>query len=263
MPTFAPSAFPLDLASTPYSYIERPNSVIVSLIREHVLSRRPDARILDIGCGCGANAEALKHLVPTVRVTGIEPNEKAAELARAACADVFNGTLEEWLESPGRPNYDGVVLSDVLEHIADPVAFLRSLVATPELRGSTWVISVPNYGVWYNRVKTLFGRFDYAWSGLYDRTHLRFFTRRSIRALLDYAGLEVIEDRCTPSIAQSTASVLRRFFRDDVASGNHLVLTQNRGFQLYQKLIQPAETSLCGVWPELMGFQVVSVARVK
>jgi len=85
----------------------------------------------------------------------------------------------------------------------------------------------------------------------------------AIAGHFDYAGLEVIEDRCTPSIAQSTASVLRRFFRDDVASGNHLVLTQNRGFQLYQKLIQPAETSLCGVWPELMGFQVVSVARAK
>ncbi len=256
-------AFPLDLQSTRYSYIERPNPVIVSLLEEEVLSRRPEARILDIGCGCGANAREVRRLAPAARVTGVEPNEKAAELARAVCDQVFEGTMEQWLEMPGKPSYDAVVLSDVLEHIVDPVRFLRSLVGAPELAGATWIISVPNYGVWYNRVRTLFGRFEYAWSGLYDRTHLRFFTRRSIRELLDYAGLEVVHDRVTPSLVQSTAPILRRFFKDDVASGNHLALTENRGYQLYQKLIEPVETSVCAVWPELMGFQVVSVARTK
>ncbi len=257
----APNPFPLDLQSTRYSYVERPNPVIVSMLSEHVLAHRPDARVLDIGCGCGANARAIRAFAPEVRVTGIEPNERAADLARAACSDVFEGTLERWLDVSGKPHYEAVVLSDVLEHIADPVGFLRSLTAAPELRGSTWIISVPNYGVWYNRIRTLLGRFDYAWSGLYDRTHLRFFTRRSIRQLLGYAGLEVVEDRCTPSIVQSAAPILRRFFGDDVASGNHLALTENRGYQLYQKLIEPVETSLCAVWPELMGFQVVTVAR--
>jgi hypothetical protein len=200
-------------------------------------------------------------MAPAARVTGIEPNARAAELARAASIDVFEGTMEQWLESTPDSGYDAVILSDVLEHIADPVRFLGTFVGAPQLKGTTWIISVPNYGVWYNRVRTLLGRFDYAWSGLYDRTHLRFFTRRSIRELLEYAGFEVVEDRCTPSIVQSAAPLLRRFFGDDVASGNHLALTENRGYQLYQKLIEPAETRVCAVWPELMGFQVVFVAR--
>ena len=253
--------FPLDLESTRYSYIERPNRVIVSLLEEHVLSRQADARVLDVGCGCGANAREVARIAPGARVTGIEPNERAADLARAACAEVFEGTLEQWLGVAAKPTYDAVVLSDVLEHIADPLRFLRSLRAAPEVEKAVWIISVPNYGVWYNRVRTLFGRFEYTWSGLYDRTHLRFFTRRSIRELLDYAGLEVVEDRCTPSLVQSAAPILRRFFKEDLAKGNHLALTESRGYQLYERLIEPVETSVCAVWPELMGFQVVSVAR--
>jgi SAM-dependent methyltransferase len=257
------SPIPLDLQSTHYSYIERPNRVILSLLEEHVLSARPDALILDVGCGCGANAREVHKLAPRARVTGIEPNDSAAELARDACAEVFHGTLDGWLRTSGKPSFDSVVLSDVLEHIDDPVRFLRTLREAPELAHATWIISVPNFGVWYNRVRTLFGRFQYTWSGLYDRTHLRFFTRRSIRELLDYAGLEVVDDRCTPSVVQFAAPVIRRFFQEDVATGNHLALTENRAYQLYEKLVEPLETRVCSLWPELLGFQVVSVARAK
>jgi 2-polyprenyl-3-methyl-5-hydroxy-6-metoxy-1,4-benzoquinol methylase len=255
--------FPLDLQATAYSYVERPNRAIVALVREHVLLERERSRILDVGCGAGANARALKKLAPSSWITGIEPNPRAAELAREACDEVFQGMLEDWLGSSARPPYDAVILSDVLEHIADPLSFLRKLAEAPEAAGATWIISVPNYGVWYNRIRTLLGRFEYAWSGLYDRTHLRFFTRSSIKKLLSQAGLEVLEDRCTPSMVQSAAPLLRKLFRDDVASGNHLALADHRGYQLYEKIVEPIETELCSVWPELMGFQVVSVARAK
>src|SRR5579872_5084254 len=50
------AGFPLDYRSSAYAYVERPNSVLVELLEHHVLSERPSARILDIGCGAGANA---------------------------------------------------------------------------------------------------------------------------------------------------------------------------------------------------------------
>jgi 2-polyprenyl-3-methyl-5-hydroxy-6-metoxy-1,4-benzoquinol methylase len=257
----AASPLPLDLEQTSYSYIERPNRVIISLLQQHVLRARPQARILDVGCGCGANARAVHELAPEALVTGIEPNPRAAELARQACNTVHEGDLQSWLGAPEQPDFDAVVLSDVLEHIADPISFLRSLVATPQTKHATWVISVPNYAVWYNRVRTLLGRFEYSWSGLYDRTHLRFYTRSSIHKLLGHCGLEVIADRCTPSLVQSAAPVLRSFFQRDVESGNHLALTETRSYQLYEKFVEPVETGACQVWPELLGFQIVSVAR--
>src|SRR5262249_37386217 len=94
--------FPLDLERTRYSYIERPNRVIVSLLKGHVISARPAPRILDVGCGCGANAREVRKIAPHARVTGIEPNPKAAELAREACDEVFEGTLDGWLKGSGQ-----------------------------------------------------------------------------------------------------------------------------------------------------------------
>jgi 2-polyprenyl-3-methyl-5-hydroxy-6-metoxy-1,4-benzoquinol methylase len=257
----AATVHPLDLERTSYAYIERPNAVILDVLAAHVLAARPHARILDVGCGCGANAAEVRRRFPGAYVVGIEPNARAAELASARCHEVHCGDLASWLDRAPADPFDAIVLSDVLEHVADPLAFLRSLQDRPPLRGATWVISVPNYAVWYNRARTLVGRFEYAWSGLFDRTHLRFFTRASIRRLLAYAGFEVIADACTPSLVQSTAPLLRALFAKDVAAGDHLALVDSPAFRAYTRLVEPLETKLCQRWPELLGFQVVTVAR--
>lgn len=255
---------PLDLERTAYSYAERHNSTLIELVERHVLEGSPRATILDIGCGAGANGRAIRAKYPNARLVGVEPNARAAELARAVYDEVFQGDVRAWLEAAApSTRVDGVILSDVLEHVADPITFLRSLAAPPSLKSAVWVISVPNYGVWYNRVNTLFGRFEYAWSGLYDRTHLRFFTRRSIRQALEYAGFGLLDEGCTPSIVQSLAPVLRRFFKADVARGDHLSLEASPAYRLYTRAVEPAETAMCKVWPELLGFQIVTVATLR
>jgi trans-aconitate methyltransferase len=257
------TGYPLDLQNVSYSYLERPNRSVVALLDRHVLRHNPAAVILDVGCGCGANARAVRERYPRARIIGIEPDARAAELAREACESVFNGTMEQWLASEARAaTVDAVVLSDVLEHIADPVAWLRAMVARPELRGASWLVSVPNYAVWYNRVRTLAGRFDYAWSGLYDRTHLRFYTRKSVRQLLDYCGLQCVAERCTPSLVQSLAPLLRRRYESNVAARDHLALVDSTGYRFYRRFVEPAEEAVCNLWKGLLGFQIVLAARV-
>jgi SAM-dependent methyltransferase len=256
------AAFPLDLARTAYSYVERPNPAIQALVAKHVLSQRPDARILDIGCGCGANARGFKEQSGAVRVTGIEPNDRACELSRATCDDVFQGTLQEWAASAkDAAPFDALLLSDVLEHVADPVAFVREITAVPALRRATWIVSVPNYAVWYNRMFTVLGVQAYGWSGLWDRTHLRFYTRRTARELLEYCGLSVLDMSSTPSLVQSTAPILRKLFERDVKEGDHLALVESPAFRLYRKVVEPVESRVCDLWPSLLGFQVVFAAR--
>jgi SAM-dependent methyltransferase len=254
--------YPLDLQRVAYSYLERPNRSVLALLESSVLRARPDATILDVGCGCGANARIVRARWPGARVIGIEPNAKAAEAAREVCDRVFHGTLEEWIASgDDAPSVDAVVLSDVLEHIADPVQWLRTMAALPRLGDATWIISVPNFGVWYNRLRTLAGRFDYAWSGLYDRTHLRFYTRKSIRRMLTYCGFEIVAMRGTASIVQSAAPLLRKQFAEELMSDDHLALIGSRAFQLYQRVVEPAEEMLCNLWPSLLAFQIVIAAR--
>lgn len=256
-----PRPIPLDLERTGYSYLERPNTVLLGLLEREVLARRPGARVLDVGCGAGANARALRKRHPEVRILGIEPNARAAQLAREGGVEVFEGAFADWLATGPEGAHDAVVLSDVLEHIPGPVRFLRELLAFDGTRDATFVLSVPNYAVWYNRVATTLGHFDYGWSGLRDRTHLRFFTRSSLEKLLRYLGLEPERVRCTPSIVQSAAPLLRRLFDHDLAEGDHLSLSDSRAFRLYDSFVEPAEIALCGLWPELLGFQLVVTAR--
>lgn len=256
--------YPLDLRNVSYSYLERPNRSILWLLERYLLREQPAATILDVGCGCGANSRAIRECHPEARVLGVEPDRRAAELAADACEHVFVGTLEEWLAA-GKvtERIDAVVLSDVLEHIADPVAWLRSMAARPELSGATWILSVPNYAVWYNRLRTMAGRFEYAWSGLYDRTHLRFYTRKSIRTMVEYCGFTVLQERGTASLVQAAAPLLRRRFDSDVSSGNHLALLQTPSFRFYRRFIEPAEEALCNLWRGLLAFQIVLVVRLR
>jgi predicted TPR repeat methyltransferase len=254
--------YPLDLQRVAYSYLERPNRSVITMLARHVFRERPGATILDVGCGCGANARVVGSRWPQAHVIGIEPNLEAAAEARAVCERVFSGTLEEWLGSGEEgPEVDAIVLSDVLEHIADPVQWLRATASLPSLARATWIISVPNFGVWYNRLRTLSGRFDYAWSGLYDRTHLRFYTRKSIRRLLAYCGFEVVGSRGTASLVQSAAPFLRARFAEQLKSGHHLALSSSPAFRLYQRVVEPAEETLCNLWPSLLAFQIVIAAR--
>jgi 2-polyprenyl-3-methyl-5-hydroxy-6-metoxy-1,4-benzoquinol methylase len=258
-----PNAFPLDLQAVRYSYIERPNTVLLSLLKRHVLDDHREARILDVGCGAGANARALRKQFAQVRLTGIEPNAEAAKLAQATYDEVFVGTTDAWLAKAPKAKFDAVIMSDVLEHIPDPLQFLRTLFAYEGLRDATFIISVPNYAVWYNRMRTLAGQFEYAWSGLYDRTHVRFFTRHSVQALLEHAGLRTVSDGCTPSLVQSMAPLLRSFFEKDVAAGDHLSLPESKAFQTYDAWVEPVERRVCDLWPELLGFQIVTVGRLR
>ena len=148
---------------------------LLELFQRHVLSERPGPTVLDIGSGAGANAREIRRLAPDATIVGIEPNAEAARLARAAADEVFEGTLERWIESRDDRRFDAVLLSDVIEHVPDPLGLLRRLNEHPGTRVAAWLVSVPNYAVWYNRLRTLAGSFSYSWSGLYDRTHLALF----------------------------------------------------------------------------------------
>ncbi len=124
------------------------------------------------------------------------------------------------------------------------------------------MLSVPNYGVWYNRLRTLGGRFEYAWSGLYDRTHLRFFTRASIRRVLDYSGFRSPGPRaarprsCSPR-RRCCAVSSSKTWTGAITSPSAIPSCCSA----YERFVEPLEQRFCSLWPELLGYQVVCVAR--
>ena len=79
------------------------------------------------------------------------------------------------------------MFGDTLEHLADPVAVLRRLRPALADDGAL-VVSIPNVANWAMRLGLLAGRFRYTERGILDRTHLRFYTARTVREMLAEAG---------------------------------------------------------------------------
>jgi 2-polyprenyl-3-methyl-5-hydroxy-6-metoxy-1,4-benzoquinol methylase len=150
---------------------------------------RPLGRVLDVGCGEGGAAGPLR-LAGASWIAGVELHEPAAERARAAYDEVVAGRAEDSLGRLTGP-FDTILAYDVLEHLAEPEGLLRALhaVAAP---GARLHVSVPNARHW-SLVRDLLvrGTFGYGEAGHRDRTHLRWFTRRDLRALLEDAGWHV------------------------------------------------------------------------
>ncbi len=153
---------------------------------------RPLGRVLDVGCGAGGVARSLRA-AGAERIVGIEIHPPSAERARAILDEVHVGAVEQVLgEGLVQGPFDTFVLYDVLEHLVDPAAVLTALVplAAPGARAH---VSVPNARHWtLMRDLVLRGTFGYTDWGHRDRTHLRWFTRRDIEALLAGTGWPVV-----------------------------------------------------------------------
>ena len=155
-----------------------------------------DRRVLDLGCATGYLAEALGANGCTV--SGVEYVPEAAEKARPFLDKLVVADLNDvdLVAEFGAGTFDVLVFGDVLEHLMDPVSVLRRTV--PQLApGGSVVISIPNVTHGSLRLAHLQGRWQYTETGLLDRTHIRFFTRRSLLEMLAAAGLAPVDVRRT------------------------------------------------------------------
>jgi hypothetical protein len=130
------------------------------------------------------------------KVVGIELDPAAALVAeswaeRVIAADIDVDQVWDQLDDE---SFDVVLCGDVLEHLRDPLAALRSAVRKLKPEGHV-VTSLPNVAHGDVRMLLFGGAFRYRELGLLDRTHLRFFTLETIRELLRDAGLLVVETK--------------------------------------------------------------------
>ena len=151
--------------------------------------------VLEIGCAAGHVTRAMAG--QGCRVVGVEIDPQAAEVARQWAADVVVGDAdgtEAWEALSVQPvaPFDVALFGDVLEHLRDPLAALRNAARLVAPTG-TFVLSMPNVAHGDVRLALLAGSFRYREFGLLDRTHLRFFTKESMRELCHQAGLVIVE----------------------------------------------------------------------
>ena len=152
-------------------------------------------RLLDVGAADGLLSRLLTER--GWKVTGLEADEAAAAAGAAHCERMIVADLDAGIP-PLEGEFDAIVCADVLEHLRDPrgtLVALRGALAP----GGEILLSIPNVAHLWVRLSLLAGRFEYADRGILDRTHLRFFTRRSLQALIADAGFRVTRMTVTPA----------------------------------------------------------------
>ena len=157
-----------------------------------MIAGRPPSKILDLGCSAGLLAERLREGGHTV--VGVDAIELAG--VRQRTDEFFLADLEKPLPAAVGAGFDVVIAGDIIEHLARPGDALKEMrrVLRP---GGQLILSVPNFGHWYPRFRVTFGLFGYDRRGVLDNTHLRFFTRSTLRRTVRRAGFDVLDEAAT------------------------------------------------------------------
>lgn len=202
-----------------------------------LLDRLPEPgdgrRVLDVGCAGGFLGAILARR--GYSVTGVDlPGTEAAPGIEFCAAN-----LEEGLGSVGG-GYDYIICADVLEHVRDPLRLLidcRGRLAP----GGMLIGSLPNSGHAYFRWMVLTGRFPERDKGLFDRTHVRFYTWDGWADLLGRAGFRI------QSVQPTTTPFGLTMPRLD---GSWVV-----------RAIEAAAYGCARMWKRLFAYQFIVVAR--
>lgn len=147
---------------------------------------------LDVGCGGGAFGALLKQHT-NCEVWGIEPNKVAADMAVTKLDKAINGLFSKDMPELGGKKFDAIFFNDVLEHLPAPDETLSNCIDL--LTDNGYIIaSIPNIR-WYPVILSLlrYKDFKYENAGVMDKTHLRFFTKKSMIRLFTDAGYKVLK----------------------------------------------------------------------
>lgn len=121
----------------------------------------------------------LRHLPAAAGKRALDVGAADGYLAELLTRRGFEVTCLERELPPLDDPFDVIICADVLEHLSDPARVLASLLRYLGRDGLV-IVSVPNIAHLWVRLQLLIGRFDYTDRGILDRTHLRFFTRKSL-----------------------------------------------------------------------------------
>jgi 2-polyprenyl-3-methyl-5-hydroxy-6-metoxy-1,4-benzoquinol methylase len=165
-----------------------------SLIVKQIIKMSPsNQNILDIGCFSGEllNRVKINQKVSNSYFGADLENYLSKEFSfiKFCSLDFNDKNLNKVFENQ---KFDIVILGDILEHLVNPWSALNNIEQIIQ-DSSRILISIPNSGHWYFRLKILFGKIEYTNNGLFDKTHLRFFTKKSSKELIKDSKFEIIE----------------------------------------------------------------------
>lgn len=163
--------------------------------RAEMIGFIPDTteKLLDIGCGYGYFGLSVKKKFNNIEIWGIEINQDAGLKAKENLDNVLINSIEKALDNLPDQYFNCIVFNDVLEHLVDPYEVLEKIKKKISPNGVI-LCSIPN--VRHRSVLfQLLVKKDWKYSndGVLDRTHLRFFTMKSITRMFQELNYKIIK----------------------------------------------------------------------
>lgn len=146
-------------------------------------------------------------------VPGVDPSEQGIAQANARYPNIplqIGSAYDDPAGSYG--TFPVVVSMEVVEHVYAPRKYAATLFSLVE-RGGTAIVSTPYHGYWKNLAMAIAGRMDNHFTALWDHGHIKFWSERTLSALLEEAGFRDIRFRRVgriPALAKSMIAIARK-----------------------------------------------------
>ena len=193
---------------------------------------RPGSRLLDIGCGQGYVARELA--AKGCKVTGMD--QYIPNASPDADVDYIRWNLDRPEFPVNVSGFDQIMMLDIIEHLKEPEKFMDELRFAAVCKRPEVVITTANIGFLVTRLMLFVGQFNYGRKGILDATHTRLFTFRSLKALLEQSGYNILEVRGIPAPFPKAIgnNAISRFF----LLVNQALIAISKGFFSYQIFVR-------------------------
>lgn len=172
---------------------------------------RDRKRLFELGCGNGSVASELVRL--GWGVTGVDPSEQGIAQANARFPAIPLRLGSAYDDLAGQYGTFPVVVSmEVVEHVYAPRKYAATLYSLLE-KGGVAIVSTPYHGFLKNLVLAASGKMDAHFTALWDHGHIKFWSEKTLRALLEEAGFRDIQFRRVgriPALAKSMIAIARK-----------------------------------------------------
>jgi 2-polyprenyl-3-methyl-5-hydroxy-6-metoxy-1,4-benzoquinol methylase len=173
----------IDVKDESYYVLARPE------MKKFLPNSTTTMKVLEIGCGAG---NFVHNLNGYLEYWGVEPNPNMAEQAKEKCSKVLIGSFDGVDSQIPECYFDLVICNDVIEHMADVENFLERIKTKLKPEGNL-MGSIPNVRFIENILRFLIQKdWRYTEWGILDKTHLRFFTEKSLKRLFQENGFGLI-----------------------------------------------------------------------
>lgn len=168
-------------------------------------------RLFELGCGNGSVANELVRM--GWEVSGVDPSEQGIAQANARYPAIplrIGSAYDDLAIQYG--TFPIVVSMEVVEHVYAPRKYAATLFSLIEGGGSA-IVSTPYHGYWKNLALAITGKTDKHFTALWDHGHIKFWSERTLSALLEEAGFRDIEFKRVgriPALAKSMIAIARK-----------------------------------------------------